>query len=101
MSNPNEIQPLVDAVVDAAHGTAAALFAKMAAELNDRMGPPFLPKGFFQARAIEHLGLHYLVLKVGDRDVELNEHGEIASSGTNVGNGIEWVIGRIADRVHA
>jgi hypothetical protein len=62
--------------------------------LNNNFGEPFLPKGFFQARARERGHGKGLRLQIGDRDIEIDGKGHVIGAGTGVGDGKAWDIQR-------
>lgn len=60
---------------------------KLAEEINECYGEPFLPAGFVRARVTDR---GTLWLNIGDRDGEFNEDGIREGSGSRVGEAIEW-----------
>lgn len=64
------------------------------AELNKVFGDPFLPKGFFQASPRGKGKGKGLIIKIGDRDIELDGKAHVVGSGSTVGPGKVWEIKR-------
>ena len=65
---------------------------KLAEEINECYGPPFLPKGFVRARVTDYGTLWF---DIGDRNGKFDEEGKRTGSGTAMGEGKKWAIGRI------
>lgn len=68
----------------------------LAKEINECYGEPFLPEGFVKARVTAYGSLW---LDIGDRNGEFDENGEREGSGTNVGEGKQWYVSRLAKKV--
>lgn len=62
---------------------------KLADEINECYGEPFLPKGFVKARVTEYGTLWF---DIGDRNGEFDAAGKRVGSGSNVGCGVKWEI---------
>ena len=66
---------------------------KFAREINSTFSEPFLPAGFVKARVVGENG-DILNLRIGDREVDLDESGKMIGAGTNVGSGVQWDISK-------
>ena len=67
---------------------------KIAKEINECYGYPFLPQGFVKARVTEHGTLWF---DIGDRNGEFDNKGNRVGSGSNVGSGTQWEIPRLSE----
>ena len=61
-------------------------YKKLAQEINECFGEPFLPEGFVKAKVFKGI----LFLSIGDRDGEFDNDGIRVGSGSNVGEAIRW-----------
>ena len=64
---------------------------RLANELNECFGEPFLPKGFVRAEVMKN---GTLWLDIGDRNGDFDIEGNRISSGSNVGDAVEYEIKR-------
>ena len=62
---------------------------KLAKEINECYGDPFLPGAFVQARVTSY---GTLMVDIGDRNGEFDKEGDRVGSGTDVGPGKKWTI---------
>jgi len=62
---------------------------KLAEEINECYGPPFLPGGFVKARVTSRGTLWF---DIGDRNGEFDAEGHCVASGTNLGPAVKWTI---------
>lgn len=57
---------------------------RLAEILNNHFGEPFLAKDGVRAEYREHEGQKELMISIGRRDIQINETGEVVSTGTFV-----------------
>jgi len=68
---------------------------ELAKEINECYDEPFFPSGFVKARVTDY---GTLWLDIGDRNGEFDKLGKRVGSGSNVGEGKEWYVSRIAKK---
>lgn len=68
---------------------------KLVEEFNRSFNEPFMPKGFCKAEiSKDSRGERILRIRLGDRDVAFDWHGNPIGSGSNVGSAVKWEIKR-------
>ena len=80
---------LVEKLVKARSEGKEETLQRLAREINECYGKPFLPEGFVRARVTDY---GTLWLDIGDRNGEFDKQGNRVGSSVNVGEGREWTI---------
>lgn len=88
----NKDTTLVEKLVKARSEGEKESLRRLASEINECYGKPFLPEGFVKARVTDY---GTLWLDIGDRNGEFNANGDRVASGTNVGETVKWDIQEI------
>lgn len=60
---------------------------KLAETINKYFGPPFLEEDYIKAWVNEN-GFH---LRIGSRDIALDENGDVWAAGTNMGGRVGYI----------